>query len=62
MRFVRVIPWEFPDFSVDTHLGKLLKAQHILEEIGYIEGKTHRFLRVFEKSAGCVGLPGTWEG
>lgn len=47
--FARVIPWEFPDFSVDTHLSNLLKTQKILEETGYIEGNIHRFLLVAQK-------------
>ena len=47
--FARVLPWEFPDFSVDTHLEQLLNAQKILEEQGRIEGKTHRFLLVAKK-------------
>lgn len=49
--FARVIAWEFPNFSVDTHLDKLLSAQRILEETGSIEGRTHRFLLVAQK--GC---------
>lgn len=48
--FARVLPWEFPDFSVDTHLEKLLNAQRILEETGCIEGRTHRFLLVAQKA------------
>lgn len=47
--FARVLPWEFPDFSVDTHLKNLLKAQRILEKKGCLEGKTHRFLLVAQK-------------
>jgi len=47
--FARVLPWEFPDFSVDTHLEQLLQAQRILEETGCIEGRTHRFLLVGRK-------------
>lgn len=47
--FARVIPWEFPGFSVDTHLEKLLNAQKILGQIGCIEGRTHRFLLVAQK-------------
>lgn len=47
--FARVIPWEFPGFSVDTHLEKLLNAQKILGKIGCIEGRTHRFLLVAQK-------------
>ena len=48
--FARVIPWEFADFSVDTHLEKLINAQHVLEETGSIEGRTHRFLIVAQKA------------
>ena len=47
--FARILPWEFPGFSVDTHLHNLLNAQRILEENGCIEGKTHRFLLVARK-------------
>lgn len=47
--FARVIPWEFTGFSVDSHLERLLNAQHILEETGFVEGSTHRFLLVAQK-------------
>ena len=47
--FARIIQWEFPDFSVDTHLGNLLNAQRILEEQGSIDGSIHRFLLVAQK-------------
>jgi len=47
--FARIIPWEFPDFSVDTHLENLLKAQKLLTQTGYIEGNAHRFLLVARK-------------
>ena len=47
--FARIIPWEFSDFSVDTHLENLLNAQQILEEHGSIDGKIHRFLLVAQK-------------
>ena len=49
--FARIIRWEFPDFSVDTHLPGLLKAQQILEEHGSIDGSIHRFLLVAQKQA-----------
>ena len=49
--FARIISWEFPGFSVDTHLENLMNAQHILEEKGYIEAKTHRFLIIAQKRA-----------
>lgn len=47
--FARIISWEFPGFSVDTHLDALLKAQQILKAQGRIEGTTHRFLLVARK-------------
>ena len=47
--FARVLPWEFPDFSVDTHLKNLMNAQRILEEKGCLEGSIHRFLLVAQK-------------
>lgn len=47
--FARIISWEFPGFSVDTHLENLLKAQKIVEETGYVEGRIHRFLMVAQK-------------
>ena len=48
--FARIIQWEFPDFSVDTHLENLLNAQRILEESGSIDGSIHRFLLVAQKN------------
>jgi hypothetical protein len=47
--FARIIQWEFPGFSVETHLENLLKAQAILEEKGSIDGSIHRFLLVARK-------------
>ena len=47
--FARVIPWEFPDFSVDTHWENLLKAQEKLEQEGVLRGYTHRFFLVAQK-------------
>ena len=47
--FARVLPWEFPDFSVGTHIENLLQAQQILEKTGHIQGRIHRFLLVAQK-------------
>jgi len=47
--FARIIQWEFPGFSVDTHLDNLIKAQQMLEEYGSIDGSIHRFLLVARK-------------
>ena len=47
--FARILPWEFPGFSVDTHLENLIKAQQLLDEKGCIPGSIHRFLLVAQK-------------
>ena len=47
--FARIIEWEFPGFSVDRCLDRLLAAQRMLEETGCIEGRIHRFLLVAQK-------------
>lgn len=48
--FARIIQWEFPHFSVATHKDNLLRAQHILETNGCIEGSIHRFMLVAAKN------------
>ena len=47
--FARIIEWEFPDFSVGTHLDNLLNAQRVLEEQGSINASIHRFLLLAQK-------------
>lgn len=47
--FARIIEWEFPEFSVERCLDNLFRAQSILEEMGRLEGRIHRFLLVAKK-------------
>ena len=47
--FARIIQWEYPGFSVDTHFDRLLEAQQLLETQGVIEGLTHRFFLMAQK-------------
>ena len=47
--FAKIIVWEFPGFSVKTHLEKLLDFQRDIDEKGYIESTDHRFLIVAKK-------------
>ena len=47
--FARVIPWEFPDFDLDTHLDNLLAAQSRLDREGYLRTMTHRFFLLTQK-------------
>ena len=49
--FARIIQWEFPGFSVDTHLENLFKAQKELEEKGFLRTHTHRFFLIAKKTA-----------
>lgn len=49
--FARVIPWEFPGFSVETCRDRLFQAQSVLEQKGVIEGSIHRSLLIAEKKA-----------
>lgn len=48
--FARVLPWEFPGFSVERCLEQLLTAQEQLERDGVLEGQIHRFLLVAKKT------------
>lgn len=47
--FARILPWEFPGFSVDACQAPLFRAQEILERTGSIAGRIHRFLIVARK-------------
>ena len=47
--FARIIEWEFPGFSVDRNLDRLLQAQNLLDESGVIEGSIHRFFLISRK-------------
>lgn len=47
--FARIIPWEFPGFSVETCQDRLLQAQRILERDGVMEGTAHRYFLAAEK-------------
>ena len=41
--YVRTIDWEFPDFSVATHLEELLFLNEELKRNGFIYNQEHRF-------------------
>jgi len=47
--YAKVIVWEFPGFSVKTHLNKLLKCQQEISEKGFLQGTGHRFYIVARK-------------
>lgn len=47
--FARIIEWEFPGFTVDGCMDGLRRAQHCVEEKGFVEGSIHRFFLVARK-------------
>ena len=40
----KVIPWQFPKFSVDNYFDKLCQIQCLIEKHGYFKTKAHRFV------------------
>lgn len=48
--FARVLPWEFPGFSVSSCRERLYRAQELLERDGVVEGTIHRYLLVAQKN------------
>jgi len=53
--YAKIIVWEFPGFSVKTHMEKLLDFQRDIDEKGYIESTDHLFLIVAKKIFACSG-------
>ena len=47
----KIIIWEYPGFSVQTHLDKLVDCQKEIEDKGFLEATGHRFLIVARKIA-----------
>jgi len=46
----KIIVWEYPGFSVKTHLDKLFDCQREIEQKGFLEATGHRFLIVARKA------------
>ena len=47
--FAKIIEWEFPNFSVKSHLDNLYKIQEIIEANEVVKGRIHRFYIVGKK-------------
>jgi SAM-dependent methyltransferase len=47
--YAKAVPWEIPDFSVETHTEKLLIIQDIIEKNGFFQATSGRFLLVARK-------------
>ena len=44
--YLKAIPWQVPDFSVEPYFEKLITIHNQIEEQGYIDFSMHRFLIV----------------
>jgi hypothetical protein len=47
--YAKAIPWEIPDFSVETHSEKLILIHHMIENDGYFQATSGRFLLAARK-------------
>lgn len=48
--FARVLPWEFPGFSVEKCFPRLLLMEEEIREKGFVQGTVHRYLIIAEKA------------
>jgi len=48
--YFKALPWEIPDFSVETHFEALARIHDEIEAGGFIETSLHRFLIVASKA------------
>lgn len=49
--FAKIIPWEFPGFSVEGSFAKLSQCQKAIEKKGFIGGTEYRFIIVAQKTS-----------
>lgn len=47
--FAKIMEWEFPGFTVDTCYDRLQQLHEIVQQVGYVKSKEHRFLIVARK-------------
>lgn len=48
--YLKAIPWQIPDFSIEKYLDKLLEMQHQIQEKGAIGVHLHQFLIIAQKA------------
>jgi hypothetical protein len=41
--YLKAIPWEVPDFSIDKYFDKLVAIHHLIQREGYIDVPFHMF-------------------
>lgn len=47
--YLRAIPWQVPDFTVEKYFDKLVRIHNLIDQNGYIDFTCHRFFIVAEK-------------
>ena len=47
----KILEWEYPGFTVKTHMDKLLDCQKEIDEKGYLQATGHRVIIVAKKSS-----------
>ncbi|QEY19590.1 class I SAM-dependent methyltransferase [Psychrobacillus sp. AK 1817] len=48
--YAKIIEWEFPGFTVDSCLERLIELEKVMQLQGYVESYEHRFILVARKS------------
>lgn len=41
--YLKAVPWQVPDFTVEKYFDKLVEIHNIIERLGYIDFTCHRF-------------------
>jgi hypothetical protein len=41
--YLKAIPWEVPDFSIDKYFDKLVAIHHLIQREGYVDVPFHMF-------------------
>jgi len=47
--YLKAIPWQVPDFSIETHAEALIRLHNIIEQQGSFVATAHRFLIIARK-------------
>lgn len=47
--YLKAIPWQIPDFSVEKYFEKLIAIHNTIQEQGYIDVHNHRFFIVVQR-------------
>jgi SAM-dependent methyltransferase len=42
--YLKAIPWEIPDFSVDKYFDRLVEMHHQIQSLGYLDVPFHQFM------------------